>query len=47
MPNHVKLRLIVESVPNPTKPRTVKVLQLNAVNARDPTKHGTTDVQSN
>ena len=46
-PNPAKPRPVVESVQNSTKPRTAKILQLNAANARDLTKHGTTNVQSN
>ena len=46
-PKHVRLRPAVESVENLTKLETAKAPQLNAVNARDPTKHGTTNVRSN
>ena len=45
-PKHAKLRLVVESVENPMKLKTAKAPQLNAVNVRDPTKHGTTNVRS-
>ena len=39
------LRSAVESVENPMKLKIAKAPQLNAVNARDPMKHGTTNVQ--
>ena len=44
-PKHVRLRPAVESVENLTKLKTAKTPQLNAVNVRDPTKHGTTNAQ--
>ena len=46
MPKHAKLRPAVESVENLMKLKTAKAPQLNAVNVRDPTKHGTTNVRS-
>ena len=45
MPKHAKLRRAVEDAENLTPPKTVKAPQLNAVNAKDRTKHGTTNAQ--
>lgn len=42
MPKQVKARHAVENAANLMKPKAAKILQSNAVNARDPTKHGTT-----
>ena len=46
-PKHVKLKHAVENAENLMKLKAAKILQLNAVNARDAMKHGTTNVQSN
>ena len=45
-PKHVKLKHAVENAENIMKLKAAKILQLNAVNVRDPTKHGTTNVRS-
>ena len=45
-PKHAKLKHAVENAENLMKLKAAKILQLNAVNARDPMKHGTTNVQS-
>ena len=45
MPKTVKLKRAAENAENPMKLKAAKALQLNAVNATDPTKHGTTNVQ--
>ena len=45
MPKAVKLKRAAESAESPTPPKTAKALQLNAANATDPTRHGTTNAQ--
>jgi hypothetical protein len=41
----VKRKRAAESAESHTPPKTAKTLQLNAANAKDPTKHGTINAQ--
>ena len=47
MPKYVRPKPAVENAENLMKLKAAQILQLNAVNARDPMKHGTINVQSN
>jgi hypothetical protein len=46
-PKSAKPGPVMESAANSTKLKIAKALQLNAVTARDPTKHGIINTQSN
>jgi hypothetical protein len=41
----VKRKPVAENAESHTPPKIVKILQLNAANAKDPTKHGILNAQ--